>query len=643
MRAVIIITFLFVTSAVKAFDGVQAFGRLPIMKDVQISPDGKKIAYLKENDGRYYAVGQWMDGKKKPAIFGFEESEIRGLTWASNTKILLRVSEPYYSRADFERFTLYRLGIWDIEENDITWAFNSDRFKYNIAAPALVSKILNDDDHVLLSYYYEGLGSGKQLSTLFRVNLNDGDKEEVLQDRNVNFWVADDDGNPVFYRKFDAKLEKSVSMLREPGGENFKPLMTEVEGEKKVFDKAVIGLSAETNKVYYVDDGDGGVDHFFSATIRNGYVDLGVVLGPVGDQSYDVSELVYDYHSSTLTGYAVIEDFEEYRFLSPELAQVYADLKATFSDAEVQITSYTADKNRFVARVSGPANPEQYFLFDRSAGQLQFLGEGYRVEDKAILGHVKPFDFKARDGLELTSYFTLPKSSGEKLPPLIVMPHGGPESRDSKSFDWMRQAFATEGYAVFQPNFRGSSGFGSAFVKKGFGEWGRKMQDDVDDGVAALVAARMVDPERICIVGSSYGGFVALYGAVKRPDIYKCSVSFGGVSELSAMHYHAKEQLRGLDYWKKSIGDQYDYDELAAYSPLDIAGKDSAPMLLFHGDMDTVVPFFQSEKMYKKLKKFRVKGSRLVTLEGEDHWLSKGESRKVFLAESLSFIRKNIQ
>ncbi|MBB5211268.1 alpha/beta hydrolase family protein [Microbulbifer hydrolyticus] len=637
MRVLIVLLLLCLCSSVRAFDVVDTFGGLPAMKDFQISPNGKTMAYLRENEGRYYAVAQRMDENKSPVIFGFEESEIRSLEWVSDSKILLRVSEAYYSKADSERFTIYRLGIWDVDDNDITWAFNGPRYKHNISAPKLVSKILNEDKYVLLSYYY------REVDALFRINLETGKREEVFQGKNINHWMANEDGDLIFYRKYDKKMEQAVSMVRGAHEDDFSPLMKMADGELQIFPEITVGVSEELDRVYYVAEGEQGVDWFLAAPVKNGVVGNGVVLGPLGDRGYDINSLVYDYHSSILSGYGVILDVEEFRFLAPELSQVYADLRTTFEGAEVELTSYTQDRSRFVARISGSKYAEEYYLYDQKAGKIQFLGSGYQIKDKNKLGRVTSFSYQARDGLEISAYLTVPLHVEGELPPLIVMPHGGPESRDSKSFDWKRQAYASAGYAVFQPNFRGSSGFGTEFAEKGYGEWGQKMQSDVNDGVEFLVKERLVDPEKICVVGSSYGGYVALFSAVQYPEIYQCSVSFAGISVLSEMHLHAEEQMRGLSYWKKSIGDRFETDELSKYSPLDLVNKDAAPTLLFHGDMDTVVPLYQSEKMAKRLKALRVKNSEFIQLDGEDHWLSKGSSREVFLAKSLDFIRENIQ
>ena len=188
-----------------------------------------------------------------------------------------------------------------------------------------------------------------------------------------------------------------------------------------------------------------------------------------------------------------------------------------------------------VVAVDGPKKPLTYYLLDRTTHNAQVIASSYPGLDAADLGEMKPYPYKARDGLDIHSYLTLPPGSAGRNMPLVVMPHGGPDARDMLGFDWMGQFFASRGYAVFQPNYRGSSGYGHKFTEAGLHQWGLKMQDDITDGVKKLIADGIVDPRRVCIVGGSYGGYAALAGATFTPDLYACAVSFAGVSDLPKM------------------------------------------------------------------------------------------------------------
>jgi dipeptidyl aminopeptidase/acylaminoacyl peptidase len=219
------------------------------------------------------------------------------------------------------------------------------------------------------------------------------------------------------------------------------------------------------------------------------------------------------------------------------------------------------------------------------------------------------------------------------------MPHGGPEARDYPAFDWWAQAFASQGYAVFQPNFRGSDGYGVKFRDAGFGEWGRKMQTDVSDGVAELAHEGLVDPKRACIVGASYGGYAALAGVLLQHGFYRCAVAVAGVSDLSAMINYVHDQEgdepgSGVRYWRAFMGAHAD-----EVSPIRKASSADAPILLVHGKDDTVVPFSQSQAMAAALKAAG-KPVDLVVMPGEDHWLSREETRTTMLKASVAFVEK---
>ena len=229
---------------------------------------------------------------------------------------------------------------------------------------------------------------------------------------------------------------------------------------------------------------------------------------------------------------------------------------------------------------------------------------------------------------------------------MIVMPHGGPESYDSVGFDWLAQSLANEGYLVLQPNFRGSGGFGASFAQAGYGEWGRKMQDDVTDGAKALITMGWADPNRTCIVGWSYGGYSALAGGALTPDLYKCVVAIAGVSDLKTMLGHEKREngpdSRTYAYWQSVIGDpDKDAAAIEAVSPYRLAANFKAPVLLIHGTDDLVVPQRQSELMDEALRAAN-KPVTFLRIGKDDHSLVAPESRTRALNEVAAFLKTHI-
>jgi dipeptidyl aminopeptidase/acylaminoacyl peptidase len=230
--------------------------------------------------------------------------------------------------------------------------------------------------------------------------------------------------------------------------------------------------------------------------------------------------------------------------------------------------------------------------------------------------------------------------------PIVVLPHGGPDARDKIDFDWMAQFFANRGYAVLQPNYRGSSGYGRKFTEAGLHQWGLKMQDDITDGVKKLIADGIADPKRVCIVGGSYGGYAALAGAALTPDVYACAVSFAGISDLPRMlssdraRYGKNSHV--TSFWKSRIGSAYDdSDQLRATSPARHADQIKCPVLLMHGEGDTTVPIEQSEIMADAMKSAG-KNVEFIRFPGEDHYFNLADTRVRFLKETEAFLQKNI-
>ena len=249
--------------------------------------------------------------------------------------------------------------------------------------------------------------------------------------------------------------------------------------------------------------------------------------------------------------------------------------------ANVYTCDSSEDGNTILLYVEGPRDPPgYYYLPDRQARHRAHRHRTARRCSTTTRPRATVINYMARDGKELSGYLTAPAAADAKGKlPLVLMPHGGPEARDSLAFDPWVQYLVARGYAVFQPNFRGSDGFGREFAESGYGEWGRKMQDDLTDGVKALVDQGAVDPARMCIVGASYGGYAALAGAALTPDLYKCAVSIAGISDLDDFIGWRKRNWgsdsEGYTYWLKAIGDP-DKDEarLREVSPLAQAAQD---------------------------------------------------------------------
>jgi dipeptidyl aminopeptidase/acylaminoacyl peptidase len=309
----------------------------------------------------------------------------------------------------------------------------------------------------------------------------------------------------------------------------------------------------------------------------------------------------------------------------------------------VTLVDYDAGRQKYVVLVDSPTDGPAFALVDLATKHADWIGNEYTDLHPSDVSPVVGISYRAKDGLELTGYLTTPLSKPRNNLPLVVLVHGGPAVRDEPSFDWWSQALASQGYAVLRVNYRGSGQINWALQSAGFGEWGRKMQTDLSDGVRFLASEGIVDPSRVCIVGASYGGYAALAGATLDLGIYRCAASVAGPSDLARMIQWDKARETPGDaastqrYWTKYMGPFSNLDQI---SPALHAARVTIPILLVHGKDDTVVDYKQSQIMAEALAKAG-KPFEFVTLQGEDHWLSRGATRLQMLQAVVRFLEKN--
>jgi dipeptidyl aminopeptidase/acylaminoacyl peptidase len=361
---------------------------------------------------------------------------------------------------------------------------------------------------------------------------------------------------------------------------------------------------------------------------------------------YDAGEPIYDPWTDRIIGTTYMDDKTEFQYFDPNLQALQKGLEAAFPDVAVRAVSWTTKLDKVIVEVDGPRRPFDYYYLDRATHAATKIGSAYPGLHAPDLGSVQFYPYKARDGLDIPAYLTLPPGKPLSGLPLIVLPHGGPDARDSIGFDWMAQFFANRGYAVLQPNYRGSWGYGRKFTQAGLHQWGLKMEDDLTDGVTKLVSDGFVDPKRVCIVGASYGGYAALAGAALTPNVYACAVSFAGVSDLPKMISeervrYGKDSAR-VSFWISRIGSTYDDSEqLAATSPARQADRIKCPVLLMHGEGDTTVQIEQSEIMADAMRRAG-KQVEFIRFPDEDHYFNLADTRIRFLKETEAFLNKYI-
>ncbi|MCK9539998.1 alpha/beta hydrolase family protein [Dokdonella sp.] len=284
--------------------------------------------------------------------------------------------------------------------------------------------------------------------------------------------------------------------------------------------------------------------------------------------------------------------------------QLALALQKAFPGQVALFTSFANNGKAALVSVFSDRNPGDFYLFDRDDKNAEYIGSARKWIDPERMAKVTPISFKARDGLEVHGYLTLPRGSDGKHLPLVVNPHGGPFGvRDYWGFNPEAQLLASRGYAVLQVNFRGSGGYGAGFMEAGYRQWGRAMQDDLTDATNWAVRQGHADPKRLCIYGASYGGYAALEGVVREPDLYRCAIGYVGVYDLPMMYRDGDipRSLFGKRYLQIVLGS--DSDTLRQYSPAENVDRIKANLMLVHGGRDERVPIAQAKALTKALDK----------------------------------------
>lgn len=357
--------------------------------------------------------------------------------------------------------------------------------------------------------------------------------------------------------------------------------------------------------------------------------------------SNDISDLDFDEAGHKLEAIRYTDDRERVVWIDPLLKDVQDAVDRAMPNRINRIASRSFDNRTMLVHTSGPGDLGKYYIFSLADTKLHRLLDMGDKLPPARLARMDTVTYRARDGLTIPAYLTLPKGR-EKGLPLVIMPHGGPYGvRSTLGFDAEVQFLANRGYAVLQPNYRGSDGYGLDFHKRGEGEWGRKMQDDLDDGMDWLVGRGIIDPKRACLVGSSYGGYAAAWGATRNPERYRCGASFAGVFDLRTQLAYTSSFLTSDHYreFRSTVKGPGDFD-LDAVSPLRRVAELKVPILLVHGDDDSTVPVTQTRSYEAALTKAGKPHEALI-IPNEGHGFRETGSMIQWFSRLESFLKNN--
>jgi dipeptidyl aminopeptidase/acylaminoacyl peptidase len=613
---------------------LEVYGRLPHMEDVALSPDGTRIAFVRtEGDTRVVSV---VSLAKHEMLGGLRigDDKVRRIAWADDHNLMIVTSA-----------TALPAGFSNMQhEWTLLQVFDVDTHKVRLVPSGLHLQDLNMLN-VLFGYpMARNVGGHTVLfvpgmcvldsvdPVLFSVDLDTGSEKMIrLGSERTRDWLVDEAGEVAAQEEYDQRSQRWSVLIPRDG-----KLKEVASGHEAIDIPELIGFGPDPGTLL-MQTMENGEPTWRLLSLGDG------TLGPPMEQSKKLEAPIEDRRSHRMIGGVYIDDTAHYVFFDPLLQRRWDAIVRAFPNERVHLVSASADFGRIVLRVDGPVNGYNYELVDMNRHAADVIGAVY--EGVKLPLEVRRITYPAADGVQIPAYLTLPRDRPASKLPLVVLPHGGPEARDTADFDWWSQALADQGYAVLRPNYRGSS-IDHAFVEAGFGQWGRKMQTDLSDGVRYLAAQGIVDPARVCIVGASYGGYAALAGVTLDPGVYRCAIAVAGLSDLKRMLVWVDENNMGRAniaqrYWDRFMGVKGPDDPaLDAISPIKHLDAVNVPVLLIHGKDDTVVPYEQSQFFYDALRRAN-KPVSLVTLKHEDHWLSRSETRLQMLQTTVAFLRAN--
>lgn len=616
---------------------VEKFAQLPIMRDAELSPDGKYLAYIRPIKGRSNIVIQnLVDGGQPVAVPPTNDQHYEWLHWANDNRLVFVVS-AMRKRAR---------GTLETKETRL-WAIDADGSNLvHIVKPSTVAKtgsklgrelphaqvqgdivhwLPDEPNHILLAVD----GDHNAADEVRKIDVRNGDFDEIRSDYDgIQNWLTDEVGRLRLGWGYRGSKFRVLSNRNEGKWRSAESAAWRNEG----YFPAVFTESPDVAYMY------GSNDAGF-ATVETVNIETGEVVDVLFDKKgVEAGNIVVDPVSQKSIGVAYTEHLPAIEYFDEEMSALQRSIDGVLPGKSNRIVSMTGDRRQVLIRSASDTDPGTYSFLDRDKGSLSQIAEVMPGLNPTLMSPVEPVSYVARDGLTIPAYITYPLGLPREDLKFIVMPHGGPANRDDQSFWYLAQFLASRGYAIFQPNFRGSTGYGRKFQRLGRKEWGGKMQEDVTDGARWLIEQGLADADNMCIVGWSYGGYSAAMGAIQTPDLYQCAASINGVLDLPRLIHNDKQYIGG-SVWTRHMG--LEDTKAQSVSPYHQAERITVPMLIIQAEDDARVEVAQGRRMARRLEKLKSPVT-YVEVELGGHSMTNEPARakvlrslEVFLADNL--------
>jgi len=597
----------------------EAFYQLPAVHNIRLSPDGTHLIALKNagSDTAVMTMNVATGENFYPAKTDNKELKINWIDWGNNDRIILSAKFDTLQQGTSVHYMQTRLLAMDakkksnmirlIQPKDTSQFGGSEYLREAQFQDNVIGRIPSEPNRILVAV-------DKELPnhpTVYRIDVNGANSTIAQRERgDIVDWIADQQGIVRIGQTFNDKERKVGYKVLDPKTNEWVKAWEYVVFESPAI--SPIGFGKNANELYLFADHNGTQALYKADLSKEGYPWQLVLSSPDRDIS---GSLIYSEKLNDVVGIYYNDGEDKSIFFNEEFKKFQAGLNKAFPNASNYISNMSADGRKYIFYSHPEGMPSKIYFGDRDTKQLTPLATLYPELTEDVLVKKEFLTYKARDGLEIGGYLSRPKNAKGKAIATIIYPHGGPMAEDGSEFDEFAAFFVNRGYAVFQPNFRGSSGRGFAFEMEAVGKYGLAMQDDLEDAVKFLVAEKITDVNRVGIVGGSYGGYAALMGATKTPDLFKCAVSLAGISDMKKMR-ETSRYFTNAHVAKEQYGN--DIEQLKKTSPARMVEKIKVPILLIHGSDDAVVPVDQSRMMADELKSQK-KNYEYIELENGTH------------------------
>ncbi len=616
---------------------ISAFADNMTIGSMQISPDGKSVVYTMRNgDSNYLVVGDLLNNSLEVSqvLMRDVDNYATNPHWATNNRIIFTLN--FKTKVSGTRYKVNsRLMYATDRDGSNAIALRTDgksagRSLRHIDSSDLIHILPEDPDRILigksrnrdwLQDYEKGV-----VSDVYYMNIQTGEMEIYMRSPRfdgvkLHSWHSDKDGHIRFGFGTDRK-DDMVMLIRGQGEDDWTQLSkNELFEEGKFFP---LRFGSQPNEFYVLSSMATGRNTVFKFDIATGELDGKVY----GHDTVDVSSLVYSNNKEKVLAAVYYDEEREMVFFDDEYERMIKLLENAL-DMDIFIHSQSKDEKNLIILARNDTDPGSYYHYDVENKKLNYLASNMEGIYPDEIAQTTPMQYETRDGITISGYITTPLNySGEPLP-TIVLPHSNTRSRDYLSWNYTVKYLANRGYVVIQPNYRGSTGYGHRFMSLGDGEWGGDMQNDLADVARWAVDEGFAHPEKICIMGKSYAGYAALMGVATDADLFKCAISWGGVSDIKRMLKNNESYSTGNRFYQRVAGDA-EKSEIKNISPMNYVDNITGAVLLVHGEDDNYFEIEQSEKFAKKLDRA---GKVFDYFEMEDagHYLNTSERRQEFL------------